>query len=141
MNDARMREILQKYRRIAVVGLSPVSNRPSHGVTRYMINHGYEIYGVRPASPPQVLGRPCVEKIQDLPGDVDIIDVFRNPDAVPGLVDELESWMSGLPADRRPKVLWLQEGVGNPEAEAKAEKLGLEVVSDRCILKEHARLV
>ena len=141
MNDARMREILQKYRRIAVVGLSPVSNRPSNGVTRYMINHGYEIYGVRPASPPEVLGRPCVEKIEDLPSDVDIIDVFRNPDAVPGLVDELEKWMKALPAERRPKVLWLQEGVGNPQAEAKAEKLGLEVVSDRCILKEHARLV
>jgi predicted CoA-binding protein len=103
-----------------------------------MIGHGYEIFGVRPASPPEILGRPCVEKLSDLTENVDIIDVFRNPEAVPQLVDEIEEWMKN---GRRAKALWLQEGVGNAEAEKKAEKLGLFVVSNLCILKEHARLL
>lgn len=141
LSDAQLRDLLSNSTRIAVIGLSPVPARPSHGVTRYMMSHGYEIYGVRPASPPEILGRPCVEKLADLKEDVDIIDVFRNPDAVPGLVDEIEAWMKDKPIDRRPKCLWLQEGVRHPEAEKKAEKLGLKVVSDKCILKEHARLV
>lgn len=77
-----------------------------------MISHGYEIYGV-----------------------------FRNPEAVPALVDELEKWMRTLPEGQKPRCLWLQEGVGNPDAEEKARKLGLQVVSNLCILKEHARLL
>lgn len=141
LTDNQIRDLLENGNRIAVVGLSPVAGRPSYGVTRYMISHGYEIYGVRPASPPEILGRPCVESLQDLKEEVDIIDVFRNSDALPGLVDEIEVWMKDKPIDRRPKALWLQEGVTHPEAEAKAEKLGLKVVSNKCILKEHARLL
>jgi uncharacterized protein len=141
LSDAQMRDLLENGTRIAVIGLSPVPARPSYGVTRYMISHGYEIYGVRPAAPPEILGRPCVEKLADLKEDIDIIDVFRNADAIPALVDEIEQWMKDKPIDRRPKALWLQEGVTHPEAEKKAEKLGLKVISDKCILKEHARLI
>ncbi|MEK7358617.1 MAG: CoA-binding protein [Bdellovibrionota bacterium] len=141
LSDAQIRDLLENGTRIAVVGLSPVPARPSHGVTRYLIKHGFEIYGVRPASPPEILGRPCVESLDQLKEDVDIIDVFRNSSAIPGLVDEIEKWMKDKPIDRRPKALWLQEGVVHPEAEKKAEKLGLKVISDKCILKEHARLI
>lgn len=141
LSSDEIRKILQDTKRIAVVGLSPVPNRPSHGVTRYMIGQGYEIFGVRPGSPAEVLGRPNVEKVSDLPGGIDLIDVFRNADAIPGLVDEIAAWMKTLPADQRPKALWLQEGITHPEAEEKARQLGLAVVSDRCILKEHSRLM
>jgi hypothetical protein len=141
LTDSELASILKTHRRIAVVGLSPVPARPSYGVTRYMIDHGYEIYGVRPASPKEILGRPAVESLQELPGPVDIIDVFRNSDAIPELVADLETWIKTLPEDKRPKVLWLQEGITHPEAERRAEEIGLKVIADRCILKEHARLV
>lgn len=141
LSDEQLRDLLENSTRIAVVGLSPVPARPSYGVTRYMMSNGYEIYGVRPGSPPEILGRPCVESLAQLTEDVDIIDVFRNADAIPGLVDEIEAWLKDKPIDRRPKALWLQEGITSPEAEKKAEKLGLKVISDKCILKEHARLI
>lgn len=141
LSDGEIKALLQSAKRIAVIGLSPVPTRPSHGVTRYLISQGYEIYGVRPASPPEILGRPCVESLQDLREPVDIIDVFRNSDALPGVVQEIQQWIHTLPESDRPKTLWLQEGVSNPEAENRARQMGLQVVADRCILKEHARLV
>lgn len=141
LSDSEMRTILTPPKRIAVIGLSPVPARPSFGVTRYMIQNGFEIFGIRPATPPEILGRPCVESLAELKTPVDIIDVFRNPEAIPDVVDEIEAWMKTLPEKDRPTVLWLQEGVSHPEAEEKAKRLGLKVVSNRCILKEHARLV
>ena len=139
--DQELRELLKTCKRIAVIGLSPVANRPSYGVTRYMIEHGYQIWGVRPASPKEILGRPCVESLSDLKEDVDIIDVFRNPEAIPEVVNEIEAWMKTKPEGHKPKLLWLQQGITHPEAEAKAKSLGLRVISDACILVEHARLL
>jgi len=127
-------------KRIAVIGLSPVAGRPSFGVTHYMQSQGYEIFGVRPDSPAEILGRPCVATLQDLTVDVDIINVFRNSDAIPGVVNEIEHWLASHPTDRPPRLLWLQEGISHPEAEAKAERLGFRVISNRCILKQHRRL-
>lgn len=143
VSDNELRQILEEAKTIAVIGLSPVPARPSYGVTRYMQGQGYEIYGVRPASPPEILGRPCVENLAHLSADIDIIDVFRNSDAIAGLVDEIAAWLKSpaMANKRKPKLLFLQEGVHDAEAEAKAEKLGLKVVSNRCILKEHARLL
>jgi uncharacterized protein len=141
INDDEIREILERCQRIAVIGLSPVPARPSYGVSRYMIRKGYELYGVRPGSPPEILGRPCVEELADLNAEIDLIDVFRNSDAIPGLVEEIEVFMKANNGRKKPQVLWLQEGVSHPEAEKKAESLGLKVISDRCILKEHMRLL
>lgn len=142
LSDKELREIFKTSKSIAVIGLSPVPARPSYGVTRYMQQQGYEIYGVRPASPPEILGRPCVESLAQLESDIDIIDVFRNSDAISGLVDEIAAWLKSpaMQNKRKPKLLFLQEGVHDANAEAKAEKLGLKVISNRCILKEHARL-
>ncbi len=141
--DLELRDLLRNSRRIAVIGLSPVPARPSYAVTRYLIENGYEISGVRPGSPKEILGRPCVESLNELTEDIDIIDVFRNSDAIPDVVSEIEIWMksAAMKNHRKPKLLWLQEGVHHPEAEARAEKLGLTVVSNKCILKEHARLL
>jgi predicted CoA-binding protein len=141
--DLELRKLLQDSKTIAVIGLSPIASRPSYEVTRYLIKAGYLIFGVRPASPPEILSRPCVETLAQLAADIDIIDVFRNSDALSGLVDEIGVWMKSpaMAAKRKPKLLWLQEGVRNDAAEEKAEALGLRVISDRCILKEHARLI
>lgn len=139
--DSELRDLLKTCKRIAVIGLSPVAGRPSYGVTRYMIDQGYQIWGVRPASPKEILGRPCVERLADLQDDVDIIDVFRNPEAIPEVIDEVEAWMNAKPEGRKPKLLWLQMGITHPAAEAKAKSLGLKVISDACILVEHRRLL
>lgn len=140
LSDSEMKTLLTEARKIAVIGLSPVPARPSFGVTRYMIDQGYEIFGVRPASPPEILGRPCVEALADLGEDVDIIDVFRNSDAIPQVVDDLEKWVAKFPRRTTPRLLWLQEGVSHPEAEERASRLGFKVVANRCILKDHMRL-
>lgn len=131
MNDAQIKEALTKYKKIAVIGLSPDPHRASNGVTKYMIREGYEIVGVRPETK-EILGKPCYSRIEDVPRPLEIVDVFRRSDAVPEIVDII------IPL--KPKLLWLQLGVTHPEAEAKAEKAGILVVSNKCILQEHARL-
>src|SRR3954468_24557705 len=131
LNDQQVRDALANAKTIAVIGLSPDSSRASHHVTEYLINQGYEITGVRPGGHKPILGRPVVEKLSDLKSAPDIIDVFRNSDAIPGVVDEIEKMIErGL----KPKMLWLQLGITHEEAEKKAKRLGLQVVSDKCIL-------
>lgn len=143
VSDKELRDLFRACKTIAVIGLSPVPARPSFGVSRYMQEAGFTIFGVRPASPPQILGRPCVEKLSDLDAEIDIINVFRNSDAIAALVDEIEAWLKTpqMKARRKPRLLFLQEGVHDEKAEKKAELLGLRVISNRCILKEHARLM
>ena len=127
-----IKEALSKYKKIAVVGLSPDPGRPSFGVSKYMQSHGYEIIPVRPPGGEEILGVKSVATLADIKGPLEIVDVFRKSDAVPEIVDEA----IGLKA----KVLWLQEGVFHPIAEEKARKAGLIVFSDLCILKEHAKI-
>ena len=130
--DQEITEILTRYKRITVVGLSPDRSRPSFGVTKYLMGHGYDIIGVNPTEK-EILGRPSYPSIDQVPGPLEIVDVFRNPKVIPELVERL------IPL--RPKVLWLQEGVTHPEAEKRARDAGIQVVSNRCILKEHSRLI
>lgn len=139
--DAEITKALTGYKRIAVVGLSSEPSRASNGVSRYLIAHGYDIVGVRPGGHGEVLGKPVYETLADVPGPLEIIDVFRRSDAIAGVVDEVLAEMDRRSPAERPKVLWLQEGVTDPNAEARARARGLLVISDRCILKEHARLV
>ena len=130
--DQVMRQILSQFRRIAVVGLSPDPARPSFGVSQYMQSQGYEITPVRPGGE-TILGVKAVENLSDVPDPLEIVDVFRKSEAVPEIVDEA--------IRLKAKALWLQEGVVHPAAEEKARKAGLLVVSNRCILKEHRRLI
>ncbi len=134
--DAELRSILSKYHRVAVVGLSPNPERPSYEIAEYLISQGYDIIGVNPKVSGQVLERPCYPTIGEIPVSVEIVDVFREPEAVPGIVDELLA----LNPAARPKVLWLQEGITSPEAENRAREAGMIVVSDHCMFKEHSRL-
>lgn len=131
-SDDVIRDLLKRYRKIAVIGISPRPERASYYVTEYMIEQGYEIYGVRPAQA-EILGRPCYPKVSDVPGPLEIVDVFRASEAIPEIVDEI------LPL--KPKVLWLQSGITHPEAEERARAAGISVVSNRCLLQEHSRLL
>ena len=133
MTDKIIKEVLSNYKKIAVVGLSPQPARPSFGVTEYMMNHGYEICGVRPGGLKDIMGRPVYEKLSDVPGPLEIVDVFRANEFIPSVVDEV------LRSDA--KVLWLQLGITHPIAEERARSAGLTVISDRCILVEHRRLI
>lgn len=131
-SEKQIKEVLQKYKRIAVVGLSPKEDRPSHMVTQYLVRKGYDVVGVNPAHE-SIMGLPCYISVLDLPGEVEIVDVFRDPKAVPEIVDQAIT--------KKAKVLWLQEGITDHEAEEKAAKAGILVISDLCILKEHRKYI
>jgi hypothetical protein len=118
-------------RTIAVVGLSEMPGKPSHYVSAYMQQHGYKIYPVNP-SIPEVLGEKSYTSLADLPIKPDIVNVFRLPKFIPAIVDQM--LQLGLPN------LWVQQGIINLEAAARAEAGGIHVVMDRCIMVEHRHL-
>ncbi len=121
-------DILRKYKTIAVVGLSNNPMRPSHGVSEYMKRHGYRIIPVNPGHA-QILGEKAYRALEDIPEPVEIVNIFRRSDQVGPVID------SAIKIGA--KVVWMQEGIENEEAAEKARAAGLEVVMDRCILKEH----
>jgi len=123
--------ILKGYRSVAVVGLSPDLNRASHRVAAYLAHHGYEIIPVNP-NVEEMLGMLSYPDLQSLPQSVEIVDIFRRSEEVPPIVDEAIKIGA--------KVVWMQEGITNEEAAAKARDAGLLVVMDKCMLKEHRRL-
>jgi len=116
---------------IAVIGLSEVTSKPSHYVSEYMQQHGYKIYPVNP-SIQSVLGEKSYASLAELPIKPDIVNVFRLPKFIAAIVDEM--LQLGLPN------LWVQQGIVNLEAAARAEAGGIHVVMDRCIMVEHRRL-
>jgi len=124
-------ELLQRAKAIAVVGLSSNPLRPSHGVSAYMQSHGYRIIPVRPGLD-SVLGERAYPSLREVPMPVDLVDVFRNSEAAGAVADEAIA--------AKAKTVWMQLGVINEEAAAKAEAAGLEVVMDRCPHIEIPRL-
>ncbi|NMG64049.1 CoA-binding protein [Azoarcus indigens] len=132
MDDiAGLRRVLQQTRSIAVVGLSANWHRPSFFAAKYMQDRGYTIIPVNPAYT-EVLGQKCYPSLRELPMKVDMVDVFRKPEEVPAIADDAIAIGA--------RTLWLQLGVIAPEAAARAEAAGLEVVMDRCVKIEYARL-
>ena len=126
-----LRRILTQSRSIAVVGLSANWHRPSHFAAKYMRDHGYTVIPVNPAYE-EVLGLKCYASLRDVPEPVDIVDCFRRATEIPAIVEDAIAIGA--------KVLWMQLGVINEEAARKSESAGLEVVMDRCVKIEHARL-
>ncbi len=124
-------EILRAGRTIAVVGLSAKRYRPSYGVAEYMQRAGYRIIPVNPHET-EVLGEKCYPDVESVPEPIDIVDIFRRPEYVPEIVEAA--------IRKGAKVVWMQEGVVHEEAARRARDAGLEVVMDRCILKDHRRL-
>jgi uncharacterized protein len=121
-------ELLKRSKTIAVVGISPNPLRPSHGVSAYMQSHGYRIIPVNPHIE-ECLGEPAYRSLLDVPDRIDIVDIFRRSEFVEEVVDQA--------IERRVPVVWMQEGVIQEKAAAKARQAGIFVVMDRCILKEH----
>ena len=122
--------ILERYRRIAMVGLSSNPFRPSHFAAIYLLSEGYDVIPVNPREP-EVLGRKSYPSVSAIPSPVEVVDIFREPAAVPQIVEE--SIAAGA------KVIWMQLGVIHDEAAERARRAGLEVVMDRCMKIEHAR--
>ena len=122
--------ILERYKKVAMVGLSANPFRPSHFAAIYLLSEGYDVTPVNPRES-QVLGRKSYASVRDVPGPLEVVDIFREPAAVPAIVDDAIA--AGA------KVIWMQLGVVNEEAAEKARQAGLEVVMDRCMKIEHAR--
>ena len=127
-----IRNLLQQARTIAVVGISAKPDRPSHEVAHYLQRAGYTIIPVNPAYE-EVLGQKCYPSLHEVPGKIDMVDVFRKAAEVMAVVDEAIAVGAGS--------VWLQLGVIAPDAADKAAAAGLKVVSDRCTKIEHRRLV
>jgi uncharacterized protein len=121
-------QILKTSKTIAVVGLSSRRMRPSYGVSEYMQSAGYKIIPVNP-NETEVLGEKSYARLEDVPETIDIVDIFRRSEYVPGIVE------SAIRVGAR--AVWMQEGVFHPAAAERARQAGLFVIEDSCILKEH----
>jgi hypothetical protein len=134
MIEEEIKKILSDFKSIAVVGISPKEDRPSYLVASYLKSKGYRIIPVRPDGD-AILGEKVYHRLTEIPEGigVDVVDIFRRSEDVPPIVDEA--------IRRGAKVVWMQEGVVHKEAAEKAEKAGLKVVMDRCMKKEHQRLL
>ena len=130
-DDAARCALIRASKRIAVVGLSPNPARPSHGVARAMQGFGFTVIPVRPGVS-EVLGEKAYARLTDVPGHIDLVDVFRVASAVDAIVDEC--LQLGL------KAIWLQDGVVNEAAAARAQAGGMTVVMDRCIYRDYVRI-
>jgi predicted CoA-binding protein len=122
--------ILETYRRIAMVGLSANPFRPSHFAAVYMLAEGYRVIPVNPKER-EILGCKCYPSLREIPEPVEIVDIFRAPEAVPAIVEEAIAIGA--------RVIWMQLGVVHEQSAERARQAGLEVVMDRCVKIEHAR--
>ncbi len=134
MTDEEIKYTLGNCRTVAVVGISSRKDRPSYIVASYLQSKGYRIIPVRPDGE-EILGEKVYPSLTEIPKEigVEVVDIFRRSEEVPPIVEEA--------IQRRAKVVWMQEGVIHKEAGERAEEAGLKVVMDRCIKKEHQRLL
>jgi len=134
MEDEELKDTLRNLKRVAVIGISPKEDRPSYIVASYLKSKGYRIIPVRPDGE-EILGEKVYHHLSEIPKEigVDVVDIFRRSEEVPPIVEEA--------IQRGAKAVWMQEGVIHKEAGEKAEKAGLKVVMDRCMKKEHQRLL
>ena len=133
-DDLTLRRILTQTRTIAVVGASDKPARPSNEIYSYLVSTGrYQVYPVNPTIT-EIDGAQVYSRLSDLPVVPDMVDVFRRFDDLPAVLDET------LALGQRPKTLWLQEGLWHQEVGRDADAAGMQVVMDRCLMVEHARL-
>jgi len=120
-------DILQKCRKIAIVGLSPKESRDSNRVARYLMGRGYEVVPVNPGQR-EILGKPCFKSLKDIPFGVDMANLFLNPSRVPPVVDEA--------IEIGVRAIWMQLGVVHNESAEKARRAGIQVVMNMCVMRE-----
>ena len=136
VTDDEIREILTETRVIALVGWSPNPARPSHGVARFLAAHGYRVIPVTPGQAGGIaLGERIRGSLSEITESVDMIDIFRRPEAIGPIVDEALERFPEL------KTVWMQLGLFHPEAAAKARARGIRVVENRCPAIEYPRLI
>ncbi|GKS67729.1 CoA-binding protein [Nitrosarchaeum sp.] len=128
--DDEIRDILC-LKRVAVIGMSKNERKAAHYVPKYLADNGFDIIPVNPTAD-EILGKKCYSTISEVSDDVDIVDVFRPSELVLPIVEEA--------IKKKPKVIWLQEGIHNLEAEKMARDNGIIIVFNRCMLAEHQRL-
>ena len=128
--DEQIRNILS-LKKIVVVGMSKNSSKAAHYVPRYLSENGYDVTPVNPTTD-EILGKKCYDSVLEINEEIDIVDVFRPSDQVLPVIQEA--------IKKKPKVIWLQEGIHNSEAEELARQEGIQVIFNRCMLAEHQRL-
>jgi len=129
-SDEQIRNILS-LNNVAVVGMSENFSKAAHYVPKYLLDHGYNVIPVNPTHE-QILGKKCYDSVSEIGEDVDIVNVFRPSEHVlPIILDAIK---------KKPKVIWLQEGIHNSEAEDLARKERIEIIFNRCMFAEHQRL-
>ncbi len=129
-SDEQIRDILS-LKKVVVIGMSKHSSKAAHYVPKYLSDNGYDITPVNPTAE-EILGKKCYDSVLEINEEIEIIDIFRPSDQVlPVIQDAIK---------KKPKVIWLQEGIHNSEAEELARKEGIKVVYNRCMLAEHQRL-
>ncbi|MHA7647051.1 CoA-binding protein [Nitrosopumilus sp. S4] len=128
--DDEIRNILS-LRKVAVIGMSKNSSKAAHYVPKYLSDNGYDVIPINPTTD-EILGKKCYDSVLSVEDDVEIIDIFRPSDQVMDVIEDAIA--------KKPKVIWLQEGIHNADAEELARKEGIQVVFNRCMLAEHQRL-
>jgi len=129
-SDEQILDILS-LKKVVVIGMSKHSSKAAHYVPKYLSDNGYDITPVNPTAE-KILGKKCYDSVSEIDGEIEIVDIFRPSDQVLPVIQEA--------IKKKPKVIWLQEGIHNSEAEELARKEGIKVVYNRCMLAEHKRL-
>jgi predicted CoA-binding protein len=132
METLEISRLLRESKNIAVVGLSPKANRPSNQVALYLIEAGYNVIPVNPGQQ-EILGRKCYPDLESISEHIDIVDIFRRSEDVSPIVESA----IGVGA----RVIWMQQGIVNEEAAARAREAGLTVIMDRCLKVDHRNLL
>ncbi len=130
--DEEVKEILSKYKTVAVIGMSKNSEKDAYLIPEFLKKKGYRIIPVNPTAD-EILGEKSYKRLSDVPGDVEIVDVFRPSEDVPKYVDDVIA--------KKPKVFWLQLGIENDQAEEKVAAAGIKIVYNKCMMREYARLI
>lgn len=126
-----LREILKKYRTVAVIGMSKNPEKDANRIPKYLMTKGFRVIPVNPSAE-EILGQKSYKRLIDVPEQVDIVDVFRPSDDIPNYVEDV--------IKKNPKVFWEQLGIHNEEAEEKIASAGIKIVYDRCIYQEHKKI-
>jgi len=129
-SDEQIRDILS-FKKVVVIGMSKHSSKAAHYVPKYLSDNGFDVTPVNPTAD-EILGKKCYDSVSEINEEIEIVDIFRPSDQVLPIIQEA--------IKKKPKVIWLQEGIHNSEAEELARKEGIKVVFNRCMLAEHQRL-
>jgi len=136
LSQKEIKSVLERYRTVAVVGLSRNPAKASYRVAQYLQSVGYHIIPVNPFAD-EILGEKCYKSLLEVPETIDIVDIFRPSEDVPAIVEEAITIKNRVGS---PKVIWMQLGIVNEEAAKRAREAGFTVVMDRCMMIEHRRL-